>query len=110
MPKTKNIFLPLISGEDPNTIDFYIKRLIACSDALTAIQERYPCFEVAQYEARNKEMLCIYALLEMIQGQITDIKQTQAFRQPSGQSLRALVEVMPEFKAYEDFSRGKNIL
>ena len=110
MPRKENIFLPLISGEDPYTIDFYIKRLIACSDALNAIQERYPCFDAAQYEARNKEMLCIYALLEMIQGQIRDIKQTQAFRQPSGQSLRALTEVLPEFQAYEDFSRAKNKL
>ena len=105
MPKQNDFFMPVHSGEDPNTIDFYIKRLMDCSDALITIKERRECFTQAQYEARNKDMLVIYMLLDTIENLIKDMKKEQAFRQTSAQGLRAIMEILPDYVTDELYQR-----
>ena len=105
MPKPNYIFMPLNEGEDPREIEFYIKRLVFCADALTAMRERYSCFEEAQYEARNKDLLCLSLLLDTVEGIIKDIRNEQALRQPSGQRLKALIDVLPPYVVAELMER-----
>lgn len=101
MPKQNDFLLPIHSGEDPNTIDFYIKRLMNCSDALIAIKERRECFNQAHYEARNKDMLVIYMLLDTIEELIKDIRKNNSFRQTTNDGMRAIMEILPDYVADE---------
>ena len=103
MSKKKSISIH--STEDPNTIDFYIKRLMDCSDALIAIKERRECFTQAHYEARNKDMLVIYMLLDNIHDLIEDMKKEQVFRQSSDLGYKAIMEILPDYVADELHNR-----
>jgi len=100
MPKG-NYQMPLIDGSDPSTIEYYIQCLMNCSDALLAIKQKQPCFVEAQYEARNKDMLCIYMMLDSIHDLIEELRESNAFRQSRGDGLRAVMEVLPEYAISE---------
>ena len=105
MPK-ENYLYPIQSGEDPNTIDYYIKRLMDCSDALVVINERRECFLNAQYEAKTKEMLCIYMLMDAIAEMITTMrKENKCFRNTTNEGMRAIMELLPDYVAAENNER-----
>ena len=102
MPKQNKIILPINSGKDPNTIDYYIKRLMDCSDALILINERRECFLNAQYEAKTKEMLCIYMLMDTIAEMIKDLrKENKCFKNTTNEGMRAIMEILPDYAASE---------
>lgn len=96
MPK-RDYQMPLAPCNDPGSIEFYIKALMNCNDALIAIKEHNPAFRAAQYEARNKDMLCIYMMLDSLQNLIDEIKAGKAFHQTIDEGLRAVNEVLPEY-------------
>ncbi len=96
--ENNNDYFPFISGNDPNTIDYYIEKLIGCNQALIPIRDKRECFNEAKYNARNKEMLCIYMLLDNIQSMIADIKATNtSFKFTTEEGKRAIDEVIPDF-------------
>ena len=91
-------YLPMFTANDPNSIEYYLKRLMDCSDALIAIKERRECFIEAQYNASNKEMLCIYMLLDTIEEMIKDMrKDNKCFKPTTGEGMRAIFEVLPDY-------------
>ena len=100
----ENIYglVPGISAEDPNEIEYYIKRLMDCSDVLIAIRERKDCFLNAKYEARNKDMLVIYMMLDCIQELVTEIRaDNTSFKSTTEDGRRAIFEVLPEYAISE---------
>ena len=98
---------PIIADADPNNIDFYISRLMACSDALIAINERRPEFTEAQYEARTKEMLCVYMLMDMIEGLIKDMRSTnKCFKHTTEEGRRAVMEILPDYITSEYITKN----
>lgn len=107
MPQKTNFNMPLIDGTDPRTIEYYIKTLMNCTDALIAIKEHHPAFREAQYEARNKDMLCIYMLLDALQDLISDMKKENAFRQNTEEGMKAVMEILPEYVISEIINSKK---
>lgn len=83
------------AATDPRSIDFYIKRLAACSEALQAMKYRSEDFNEALYQAKHKEVLCIYMFLDVISGQIESMRRRKVFNEEDDTGMRALLEIVP---------------
>jgi len=95
-------YLPMLAADDPNSIESYIKKGMDFADVLVAMKERQPCFIEAQYNASNKEMLCLYMLLDTIEELIHEMrKDNKCFKQTTKEGLRAIFEVLPDYVVAE---------